>query len=289
MQAYDLLMLIILGLAIVWGAWKGLIWQVASIASIGLSYLVALRFRQQLAQFIDASPPWNMFLSMLMLFLGTGFVVWVAFNLVHEFIERVRLKEFDRQLGAVLGAAKGVLLCALVTLFAVTLLGDTQRQAICNSKSGYYIAVLLDRADPIMPKELHDVLAPYLDRLDRTIPHPHAEGGATPLSTLFNSNDLKNAERQVEQAIDRTRGQWQQQLQTEVQSAAGRLIPAAPPLWNGLPARDDTAKMAVPPGQSFPTGQWLPQTAAPQGAPHTAGRIDAQPAPGAGSGSFPRW
>jgi membrane protein required for colicin V production len=272
MQAYDLLMLIILGLAIVWGAWKGLVWQVASIASMGLSYLVALRFRQQLAQFIDASPPWNMFLSMLMLFLGTGFVVWVAFNLVHEFIERVRLKEFDRQLGAVFGAAKGVLLCALVTLFAVTLLGDTQRQAICNSKSGYYIAVLLDRADPIMPKELHDVLAPYLDRLDRTIPHPHTEGGATPLSSLFNNADIQNVERQVEQAIDRQRGQWQQQLQTEVQSAASRIIPAAPPG-----------------GQSFPTGNWLPQNAAPAGPPHTAGRIEAQPAPGAPGGSFPRW
>ena len=30
MQAYDLLMLIVLALAIVWGAWKGLAWQIAS-------------------------------------------------------------------------------------------------------------------------------------------------------------------------------------------------------------------------------------------------------------------
>src|SRR5262245_36460026 len=46
MQAYDVLMLIVLGLAIVWGAWKGLAWQIASIASIGVSYFVALHFRQ---------------------------------------------------------------------------------------------------------------------------------------------------------------------------------------------------------------------------------------------------
>src|SRR5262245_28908761 len=177
MQAYDILMLIILLLAVVWGAWKGLAWQIASIASIGLSYFVALNFRQPLSGLISASPPWNIFLSMLILFLGTGLVVWIGFNLVSEFIERVKLKEFDRQLGALFGAAKGVLLCVLVTLFSVALLGDGQRQAICNSKSGYYIAVLLDRADMVIPRELHGVLAPYLDRLDRSVPHPHVAGG----------------------------------------------------------------------------------------------------------------
>lgn len=173
MQAYDVLMLVVLALAVAWGAWKGLAWQVASIASIALSYVVALRFRGPLSGVINAAPPWNVFLSMLILFLGTGLIVWLGFNLVSEFIERVKLKEFDRQLGAVLGAAKGVLLCVLVTLFSVALLGDAQRQAICQSRSGYYIALLLDRANPVIPHELHEVLAPYLDRLDKTIPHPH--------------------------------------------------------------------------------------------------------------------
>lgn len=167
MQTYDLVMIAVLAAAIVWGAWKGLAWQIASLASLVLSYFVALRFRQSVAQLIDASPPWNQFLAMLILFLGTGLVVWVAFNLVSEMIERVKLKEFDRQLGALFGAAKGVLLCVLITLFSLALLGDSHRQAICNSRSGYYIAVLLDRADAVIPPELHDVLSPYLNQLDR--------------------------------------------------------------------------------------------------------------------------
>jgi membrane protein required for colicin V production len=172
MQAYDIFMLIVLAAAIVWGAWKGLAWQIASLASIVLSYFVALNFRQPLAAVINASPPWNVFLAMLILFLGTGLVVWVGFNLVSEMIERVKLKEFDRQLGALFGAAKGVLLCVIVTLFSVALLGDSQRQAICNSKSGYYIAVLLDRADAVIPSELHQVLDPYINQLDKTIGQP---------------------------------------------------------------------------------------------------------------------
>lgn len=175
MQAYDIFMLIVIVAAVVWGAWKGLAWQLASLASIVLSYIVALSFRQPLSQLINASPPWNIFLAMLILFLGTGLVVWIGFNLLSEVIERVKLKEYDRQLGAIFGLAKGVLLCVLITLFAVGLLSEPQRQQICNSKSGYYIAVLLDKADAVIPSELHQVLAPYIDQLDRNVAHPHAD------------------------------------------------------------------------------------------------------------------
>jgi membrane protein required for colicin V production len=252
MQAYDVLMLVVLALAIAWGAWKGLVWQIASIASIVLSYFVALRFRQPLAGIIEAAPPWNMFLAMLILFLATGLVVWLGFNLVSEFIERVRLKEFDRQLGALFGAAKGALLCILVTLFSVALLGDAQRQAICNSKSGYYIAVLLDRADLVIPRELHSVLEPYLDRLDKTIPHPHTAGPGMP---DYISERVAAARKLT--PLQNPPTAWQPKVQGEWQ--------AAPPA---------SAPTMTLPG-SFPT------TAAqqPAGTPQTVRRIEAAPAP----------
>ena len=47
--------------------------------------------------------------------------IWLVFRLVSGLIDRVRLKEFDRQMGALFGAAKGVLLCVAITFFAVTL------------------------------------------------------------------------------------------------------------------------------------------------------------------------
>jgi membrane protein required for colicin V production len=177
MQGYDLLMIVVLVAAVIWGAWKGFAWQVASLGSMIASYIVALTFRQQLAQHINATPPWNMFLAMLILFLGTSLVVWLGFNLIAEGIEKVKLKEFDRQIGALFGLAKGVLLCVLITLFGVTLLSDSQRQAICSSRSGYYIAILLDKADGVIPGELHQVIEPYLDRLENEIDHPHTDEG----------------------------------------------------------------------------------------------------------------
>ena len=166
MQAYDLIMLIVLAMATIFGAIKGFAWQVASLASVIVSYIVAYRYRMDVAEMIQAQPPWNQFLAMLILYVGTSFVIWVAFRLFSGMIDRVRLKEFDRHLGAAFGLAKGMIYCLLITMFAMSLLGKTQQAAICQSRSGYYIAVALDRGVGILPKEIHDVVGPYLARLD---------------------------------------------------------------------------------------------------------------------------
>ncbi|MEX2025861.1 MAG: CvpA family protein, partial [Pirellulaceae bacterium] len=160
MQIYDLIMLAVIVAAIAFGAWKGLAWQIASIAAIVLSYIVALNFREPASKLISAKPPWNIFLAMLILYLGTSLVVWITFRVVRNFIERVKLREFDRQTGALLGAAKGVILCVIITLFAVALLGEEQKRAVCQSHSGYYISVLIDKVHVAMPDEIHDVLHP---------------------------------------------------------------------------------------------------------------------------------
>ena len=169
MQSYDLLMLVVPAGATLFGAWKGLAWQIASLAAIFASYYVALVLRDPVAAHIDAEPPWNVFLAMALLYVGTSFVIWLAFRFVHGFISALRLKAFDRQIGALFGLAKGVVLCVLITLFAVTLLGDELRRTIVQSRSGHYIAVLLDRSQAVMPEELQPVLGPYLHELDERL------------------------------------------------------------------------------------------------------------------------
>ena len=176
MDVYDLIMLAVLALATLLGAWKGLAWQVASLSSIFASFFIAVQFRAPVAAALGASPPWNTFLAMLILYLGSSLLIWVAFRFISELIDRVRLKEFDRHAGAVLGFARGVLWCAIITLFSVTLLGEAKQQAIIGSRSGYYVARLLDRARAVMPDELHEVLSPYMHTLDeRLAPDQRAE------------------------------------------------------------------------------------------------------------------
>lgn len=169
MQIYDFLMLLVLVGATLFGFWKGMAWQIASLASFFASYLVALNVSPQLAPMFGDQAPLNRFLAMLTAYVVTSFVIWVLFRLVAKVIDRVQLKEFDRQLGGLFGFAKGVLFCVAITLFAVTLLPDEQRHGILNSRSGYYIAVLLDQTHQVIPDELHEVLDPYLNKAEEKL------------------------------------------------------------------------------------------------------------------------
>lgn len=175
MELYDIVMLLVLAGATVFGAMKGMAWQLASLASLVLSYFAALRFSEPLAPHLGDQAPWNRFLAMLVIYVAVSLLIWLLFRLVAGFIDRVRLHEFDRQIGALFGLAKGVLLCLAITFFAVTL-SAAAREAVLRSRSGYYLARLLNRAEGIMPRELHKVLDPYLDRLqdglDPNAPQP---------------------------------------------------------------------------------------------------------------------
>ena len=205
MQAYDLIMLIVLSMATIFGAIKGFAWQVASLASILVSYVVAYRYRFDVAEMIQAKPPWNQFLAMLILYVGTSFVIWVGFRLLSGAIDKIRLKEFDRHLGAAFGLAKGLIYCLLITMFAMSLLGPSQQNAICQSRSGYYIANALDRGVGVLPKEIHDVVGPYLVSLDNKLKNGQAnEPGGEPSSNgswLGGIEGLPSLPKQVTDAL----------------------------------------------------------------------------------------
>ncbi|HEX3725212.1 MAG TPA: CvpA family protein [Pirellulales bacterium] len=180
MPAYDACMAVVLAVATIFGAWKGMAWQVASLASLAASYLVALRFSTPLAHHFGQQAPLNRFIAMFVLYLATSLAIWLVFRIIAGFIDRLRLKEFDRQMGALFGACKGILLCVAITFFAVTL-STKARAAVLHSRSGYYIALLLARADKVMPHELHQVLDPYLNRLEHEL-NPANEAPAQPVA-----------------------------------------------------------------------------------------------------------
>jgi membrane protein required for colicin V production len=166
MSIYDLIMLAVLVGATVFGLWKGIAWQLASLAAVVISSVVAMQFGDVLAPYLSSQAPWNKFLAMLVLFLFSSFSIWILYRFVRQTIDRIQLTSFDRQLGALFGAAKGALVCVVITFFAVTLSADS-RSAVLQSHSGYYISVFIHEATPIMPAEARQVLGPYLEKLDR--------------------------------------------------------------------------------------------------------------------------
>lgn len=162
-------MLAVLGFATIFGFWKGLAWQIASLASLVVSYFVALKFADRIAPMISPHAPWNKFVAMLLIYAAASLVIWMLFRIVSGAIDRVKLNEFDRQMGALVGFAKGVLLCIAITFFAVTLLGQQQRERIVASRSGQYIVQILDKADSVAPPEVHDVIGPYIKKINQRL------------------------------------------------------------------------------------------------------------------------
>jgi membrane protein required for colicin V production len=178
MQTYDALMIIVLVAATVFGFWKGMAWQLASLASLIASYFISLKFSSQLAPYFGQQAPLNRFSAQLAVYVASSFVIWMLFRFVSGAINKVKLQSFDKQMGAIFGFAKGVLLCVAITFFAVTLAPQPQGQAIVGSQSGRYIVALLNKADAVCPPELHQVVGPYLGTIeDKLNPNfqPHGQ------------------------------------------------------------------------------------------------------------------
>ncbi|MBA2115846.1 CvpA family protein [Bremerella alba] len=169
MVAYDFLMLAILGGAILWGLYKGMVWQIASFASLVASYFISMQLREPVANALGLQPPWGNQAAMLGLYMTTSLVIWVIFSMVNKTLKSFELKSWDRQVGAGLGLAKGVLLCIIVTMFAVALTKDDSRQQIVQSKSGFYITKVIDNLQGVMPAEVNEVVGPFIERYNQRI------------------------------------------------------------------------------------------------------------------------
>jgi len=167
-EIYDIIMLVVLVGATLFGAWKGLAWQIAFLTAIVVSSFVAIKFPGPVAAILPAEPPWGVPLARLILFVGTSFVIWLAFQAASAWIDRLRLQEFDLRIGTMFGLANGILICAIVTVFLMSLV-ETLRPQIRRSYSAYYIAVMLDKAHAYMPEDMHDALEPAFHSLDRRL------------------------------------------------------------------------------------------------------------------------
>lgn len=191
MQTYDMLMILVLVVATLFGFWKGMAWQIASLASLVLSYFVALKFADQLAPMISSHAPWNKFVAMLAIYIGTSFVIWTIFRLVSGAIDRVKLDGFDHQMGALFGLAKGVLGCIAITFFAVTILPQAQKDTIIASRTGEYIIVFLDKTHSIVPPEVHEVIHPYVERIEQRLDPHHQPTSGNEFQALWPRGDAE--------------------------------------------------------------------------------------------------
>lgn len=175
LSPYDLVMLVVLIATTIFGIVKGMAWQAASLASLIVSAAVAIHFSAAMAPYFSEHAPWNRFLAALVLFVLTSAAIWWLFRLVAGVIDRLKLKDWDRQLGGVLGFIKGVLLCMVITFFVLGL-SEPMRQTVLASRSGYWMAVAVGKGYPMVPEEVRAVIGEYIDEFHRRLTIEAATG-----------------------------------------------------------------------------------------------------------------
>ncbi len=181
-QIFDIAALILIGWMSLRGAMRGMVSQLASIAAVVFSWILAAKFSPALAPMISADPPWNKILAMLIIFIATSLAVGMMRRFIDGAISAIRLKSFDRQLGALFGACKGVLFCLVITFFAVTL-SDRSKSLVLGSVSGKYFAKGIERIAAAVPEDVSVILQKNLEgfreRLDTAGSQEKSEGMAS--------------------------------------------------------------------------------------------------------------
>lgn len=183
-ETFDIVVLCLLLAGLIFGAIRGLVWQLAWLGALVGSIFVAIRWGPTASPLFGSATPWNTLLAMLVLFLGTSFTVWMVFQWLAGILDRLRLRDFDRQLGALFGLLKSLLICLVLTFFGVTL-SEPTREIILRSLSGRMLARTILVARASFPPEVGDVLKGYLEEFAKRVEQKLSpEGSEQPLKQV---------------------------------------------------------------------------------------------------------
>jgi membrane protein required for colicin V production len=119
MSGFDYAVVAILALSVIFGWWRGLVYEVLSLAGWVVALVVSRMFAEDLAQLLPLSQQYlNLIVSYALLFvltlIASGIVAW----LVSKLVKLVGLRWLDSSLGALFGALRGVLVLLVLVLLA---------------------------------------------------------------------------------------------------------------------------------------------------------------------------
>jgi uncharacterized membrane protein required for colicin V production len=162
MTIYDAAMAIVVVAGMIRGAWRGITWQLASIASLILGYLTAYPISAQLAPHFPGEPEVARALAMAVAYAAVSASVFALAWVVRETLHKLKFEAYDRHLGMLLGGLEAIGVGILLTLFVVSL-APTTRQPIFSSPTGRVVGTIMNTLGPVLPAELRQVLAPFWD------------------------------------------------------------------------------------------------------------------------------
>lgn len=175
------------------GASRGLISQAAWVTALVLCFKFSGVLAPAIEPAIAVDQPLKRWIAMAIVYLGLCLVSFVAAGILTSWLERAKLKDVDRHLGALLGVIKGVVICMTVMFFALTL-SESSRLVVAPSRSTYVAALMLYHLDPLfpmIPEGAQDTVRNVVETFNRNVSHPDdLSGGTTKPFEVFGSPNV---------------------------------------------------------------------------------------------------
>ncbi len=198
---YDAVMLAIVLFAMIQGAYRGMAWQLAPIASLILGYMFAVPLSASTAPWFG-EPPLNRVFAMITMYILVSLGVYLIARAMRESIERTKLVEFDRHLGALLGGVKGVLFTVVLTIGLVCV-SPTAAALIVHSESRSVADYVINVVSPLLPADIHEVIDPYLKPIKNLPDDPDSYADRKTPAARSQANSAKESPK--ESTASRTR------------------------------------------------------------------------------------
>ena len=207
--------------------------QIVSVASYVVCWIVATRFGSLIAPTIPVEAPWNQVLAMAILFLLTLVAIRFVSAALESLIKNWHLQKLNTLLGGALGFAKGLLLCMIITFFAVVF-SETSRSVVFNSMTGFHLAQLITSVGVFVPKDsyefVHTQLAQFQDKVGEAVP------GQSPETLRVQSSET------MQQMLAQL-----QQTKDVSKTSTESLWAALSKWWSGSKGEDTVGTVAVTP------------------------------------------
>ncbi len=155
MAAVDWILLAVLVVSMLLGAWRGLVYEVLSVLGWAVSFYAAQYFAPQVSGWLPMQSSGDAVryaAAFALVFVAAVFTAGLLAFLLKKLIEAIGLRPVDRTMGAAFGLVRGViLLLAAAVVMDMTALKDSVWWQ--GSKGAPILTVMLKGLKPVLPEK----------------------------------------------------------------------------------------------------------------------------------------
>ena len=151
----DYVVIAVIVFSMAWGAWRGLVHEVLSLAGWIMAFIAGNLFAAPLSEMFPAAmrPELRVVVAFVLIFVGTLVLAALASALVTKFIKVSVLHSLNRWLGALFGLLRGLLIVVVLAMVA-GLTSLPRKPDWTDAASGYSLAQTVTQLKPWLPPAL---------------------------------------------------------------------------------------------------------------------------------------